>query len=262
MSQAQELKNLGTLQGFLRGSLAAFGLAPDGKRTFIASGPPAANEGGYRLRLYDPNCTLVELEMAGNFNAIGQVSVSPDGNKVLVAEKTGTAYLWDVKTNKELQRFEGSLARFFPDGKTLVTAKGLFLKKWQVGGDQEIHSAELGRANFDSITCLEPLADGRVIVGSSSSGLRLWDLTEGKELRAFGNEHKGVHALALSADGQRLLSAGADRIVRLWDVATWMQIASFRGHDGPVRCVAFSPKDNTAISGSDDQTVRLWQLPK
>jgi serine/threonine protein kinase len=263
VNQAQELKNFGTLQGYLDGSLAAFGLSPDGRRVFVASGRPANNEGGNRLRLYDQEFLQVELELAGHFNAIGEVSISPDGRMILIAEKAGTAYLWDLKTNKELQRFEGSLARFSRDGKSIVTGKGLFLKKWQVGAERELQSIELPKDNFDSVTCLAPLPDGcKIIVGSAVSGLRVWDLAEGKQLHAFGNEHKGVHALTVSADGQRLLTGGTDRTVRLWDVASWTQIACFRGHDGPVRCVAFSPRDNTALSGSDDQTVRLWQLPR
>jgi hypothetical protein len=262
VNRAQEQKNFGTLQGPARGSLVAFALSPDGRKVFIASGQTPQNEEGPRLRLYDSDFARTELDVGTHFSPIGQIDFAPDGRTALVAEKAGTTYLWDLKSNKEIQRFEGSLARFFPDGKTIVTGRGLILKQWQVGVEREIHSLELPKENLGSITCLTPLPDGRrVIVGGSHSGLRVWDLTQGREVQAFGSEHNGIHALALSADGNRLLSGGADRTVRLWDLATGKQLHAFKGHDGPVRCVAFSPKEDTALSGSDDQTVRLWQLP-
>jgi WD40 repeat protein/serine/threonine protein kinase len=72
-------------------------------------------------------------------------------------------------------------------------------------------------------------------------------------------EHRApVIAVAVSPDGERLVSASEDQTLRLWQAATGRAIAVARGHTGTIRTVAFSPDDRVFASGGDDQSVRLW----
>ena len=70
-----------------------------------------------------------------------------------------------------------------------------------------------------------------------------------------------MHALALSSDGRRLLTAAKDQTLRLWDVETGKELHCFFGHTSHVNAAAFSPDGRFALSGSDDRTMRLWRLP-
>jgi WD40 repeat protein len=65
--------------------------------------------------------------------------------------------------------------------------------------------------------------------------------------------------VAVSPDGQRVVSASADNVLRLWDVPSGRQLgAPMTGHTEMVTSVAFSPDGHRILSNSDDNTIRLW----
>jgi WD40 repeat protein/tRNA A-37 threonylcarbamoyl transferase component Bud32 len=73
--------------------------------------------------------------------------------------------------------------------------------------------------------------------------------------------HSGrVMALALTADGKSLASAGADGLVIVWDLAAQQPRVTLRGHKAAVWCVALTPDGKTAASGSQDGEVKVWDV--
>jgi WD40 repeat protein len=70
--------------------------------------------------------------------------------------------------------------------------------------------------------------------------------------------HQGeVHAVALTPDGERIVSAGADATVRVWNRATGEQLNLLDEHRADVRCVTVTPDGRTIVS-ADDHTIRSW----
>ena len=74
--------------------------------------------------------------------------------------------------------------------------------------------------------------------------------------------HKGsVTALAISPNGQYIVSGSEDRVLRLWNLKGEEQIGSpMQGHRGSVTALAISPNGDYIVSGSDDKTLRLWNF--
>jgi WD40 repeat protein/tetratricopeptide (TPR) repeat protein len=72
--------------------------------------------------------------------------------------------------------------------------------------------------------------------------------------------HKAViFHLALSPDGQRLVTASEDKTARLWDINTRKQLAVLLGHKNKVLFAEFSPDGKKVLTASEDRTARLWE---
>ena len=66
--------------------------------------------------------------------------------------------------------------------------------------------------------------------------------------------------MAVTADGQRIVSGGADRTVRVWNLASGRLERTLEGHTGQVRAVAVTADGQRIVSGGTDGTVRVWNL--
>ncbi len=69
-----------------------------------------------------------------------------------------------------------------------------------------------------------------------------------------------VNAVALSPDGQIVVSGSDDRLIRLWDAETGNLYQTLSGHTGSVTAVAIGADGNLLISGSWDTTIKQWNL--
>ncbi len=79
--------------------------------------------------------------------------------------------------------------------------------------------------------------------------------------RAAFDAHGGpVKSVAISADGERALTASFDYSIIHWDLKDEAVLAELHGHDAAVNAVAFLPGDRQALSASDDGTIALWDL--
>ncbi|WP_445246338.1 protein kinase domain-containing protein, partial [Microcoleus sp. OTE_8_concoct_300] len=82
--------------------------------------------------------------------------------------------------------------------------------------------------------------------------------------RTFGDLSSGhsapVRCVAISPDGQFLVSGDDDWIVKVWNINEEEEIYTLIGHSGSVTSVAISPDGETLASGSVDKTIRLWDL--
>jgi tRNA A-37 threonylcarbamoyl transferase component Bud32 len=75
----------------------------------------------------------------------------------------------------------------------------------------------------------------------------------------------GVQSISISADGQFLLSGGADETLKLWDAAQLLEDVSIAGDIGPIVQVALAPNAKWAVSCSlrlfaDDMAVQIWEI--
>jgi WD40 repeat protein len=67
-----------------------------------------------------------------------------------------------------------------------------------------------------------------------------------------------VTALALSADGERTLVAGASGVARVFETSTGRRLQELR-HGGSVTSAALSPDGRTVVTGGADGLVKVWR---
>ena len=118
-------------------------------------------------------------------------------------------------------------------------------------------AVQLGHSGWITSVAYSP--DGKTLVsGSADKTIKLWDLTNGKELRTLAGHSGTVDSVAFSPDGKTLVSG--DKTINLWDTASGKKLGTLAGHSDSITSVAFSPNGNALVSGSWDKTIKLWDM--
>jgi WD40 repeat protein len=106
------------------------------------------------------------------------------------------------------------------------------------------------------------------ILASGSYGeTKIWDLGKGELIQTLSEypwvvsgRIDMVNSLAFSADGQTLVTGGADSTVKIWHVGALDLIDILHKHNGIVRCVAFTPDGLLLATAGDDRKLLFWDL--
>ena len=69
-----------------------------------------------------------------------------------------------------------------------------------------------------------------------------------------------VRSVAISPDGQTLVSDSVDNTIKIWNLATGNLIRTLSGHSYQVYSIPISPDGQTLVSGDIDNTIKIWNL--
>jgi WD40 repeat protein len=269
------------LAGGVGGWLLWMGRSPFGRAAPATSGRPAHPAVATATTVPATGGARLLWTLAGHSAAPVSLAVSRDGSRALSGggHGDGAVRVWDIEHGQPVNRFTGHgdtsdiiAVAFGRDGATAISAAGPeddSLRIWDLasGAERTQLSGDIGlvfRAVSDDSTLAlaqETTAEGR------SKGFSLWRLDEAR--RVVGVDAPNLAAaLAISPDGQRVLSGGEDGTLTLWK-ASGEKIRSFVGH-GPgttVRTVAFARTgrllatsgDGAGVTGtSPARAVILW----
>ena len=128
-------------------------------------------------------------------------------------------------------------------------------KLWTLDGAVE-RTFDVGSGVF----CVAALPDGvHFVVGLGNNEVRLYHV-DGTLVHTFKGHTDWVRAVAVTPDGQHIISGSFDELVKVWSVATKSLVSTCRGHRYCVYAVAAMPDGQRILSGSMDDTVGVWLL--
>jgi len=202
---------------------------------------------------------------------VRRLAFSPDGKLLLTGHgrwtTAGCVRLWDLATKKRLAEFPErrgiSSVALSPDNKRLAySGWGRVVKVI------EIESQDTVKITTPGVARLSFSPEGKTLITATEqpNEVKLWDPTNGKELRSFEGERFRFHDASFSPDGSVVAAGGGefsgDRFGRIsiWDVKTGEQLRTIDAHDEAVIRIAFSPDGKTLATASADSTARLWDI--
>jgi WD40 repeat protein len=149
-------------------------------------------------------------------------------------------------------------AEFTPDGKTLAVAAGKFGYLFDLKTGKELGKFE---GHTHVLNDIAVARDGsKVVTGSFDQTVAVWDAATFKRLHSFPGFASAVYAVALSPDGS--LAAGADYkgVLRVWKTDTGTPLHDLTGLTSMATLLRFADdgKSLTAVSYGDGLLV--WNV--
>jgi WD40 repeat protein len=118
--------------------------------------------------------------------------------------------------------------------------------------------ADLGTMS-DEMFDVEFSPDGTKLAACGADRtIRVYDVTERKELRRIEAHADWVMAVAWSPDGTKLASAGRDKSAKVIDAATGSVLVTYPGHDEQVFDVVFSRDGEQVYSAGRGRELHRW----
>jgi WD40 repeat protein/tRNA A-37 threonylcarbamoyl transferase component Bud32 len=220
---------------------------------------------GGDLSLWEVVGGLQRAHFRGHTLPVFAITFSHDGKTALSASADKTARLWDVETAEPLAvlphagRVEA--VAFSPNDRHALTGShDGTAALWDLSKRPPVARSLLHKGWVEAVA-FSP--DGKTAITADVQGgsIRLWETATGTLQRTLQGHSRGVKAIAVSRDGQYLISGSFDRTARLWKLATGESVGAPLQHQALVRHVAFSPDGHSVYTGSYDNTARRWHVP-
>ena len=201
----------------------ALALALDGRR--VVSGTDNA------IKVWDLDNKRLIRTIEGHPGAVRGVKLTPDGKQVISFSYANSVNVWDLENGRLLKTIEG-------------------------------HSKSI------NVVAVSP--DGhQIITGSDDTTIKVWDLESGQLLRTLESQRRllhsfeghsgGVISIALTSNGQQVVSGSNDKTIKVWNLKNGNLIHTLEGHIFPIKAVVITPDGGKIISVSE-HTFIVWDL--
>jgi len=129
---------------------------------------------------------------------------------------------------------------------------------------------------YAEIRSLAITPDDRLLIVSTShfgvpaSAVIIVDPTTGTHLSVLKGHAWDMNSVAVTPDGQKIISGSEDSKIKIWDTHTGEELAELKGHTGEIFHLSItsggqqlvSAANSKVIHGFWDKTIRVWDLRK
>lgn len=200
----------------------------------------------------------------------GEFGVPATGGRLLAGGKglvgafvDGTIVIYKRPGGEEVFRTPSKLVSdrahlFAPDGRLVVSTKGLNVIVWDVRSGEVKHEIS-GHGWAISDICFS--RDGQLLASADQAGnLIVTNVASGQRIHRIPAHNAAITAVAFSHDHQQIVTGSIDRTCRVFDVTTGAQLLTIRGHTGAITDVDFDLPGELLLTASADGTARLWKF--
>ncbi|KAE8450085.1 transcriptional regulatory protein rco1 [Mollisiaceae sp. DMI_Dod_QoI] len=243
--------------------------SPDGR--FLATGAEDK-----LIRVWDIASRTIRNTFAGHEQDIYSLDFARDGRTIASGSGDRTVRLWDIEAGQNVLTLsieDGvTTVAISPDTK-FVAAGSLdkSVRVWDAVTGYLVERLEGPDGHKDSVYSVAFAPNGKDLVsGSLDKTIKMWELVAprgghpnnapkgGRCIKTFEGHKDFVLSVALTPDGNWVLSGSKDRGVQFWDPRTGNTQLMLQGHKNSVISVAPSPSGGSFATGSGDMRARIW----
>ena len=188
--------------------------------------------------------------LKGHGGPIMGIATAPDG-RIATASFDNSVGLWSEGQPVWLDGHEAAVNSVAFNGTAIYSAGDDFtLRRWPGG---EIVGQHKGK--------IVGLAASKTHVATASwdGTIGIWPVN-GTDTKMLGPTGSGVNAVAFSADGKTLYSAGMDGSLRVWDVDTGQETLRLIEHGFGINELVLNEHDGWIAYGAVDGVTRIYNL--
>nr|CCA16624.1 premRNAprocessing factor 19 putative [Albugo laibachii Nc14] len=235
-----------------------------------------------RVQIFDMTTQQVVGTLQGHQKKISHILFHPTASLLISSSYDKDIKTWSLDNNK-VQTDSLQTLRGHQDAVTMTSlhATGDYLLSSSLDGNWAFYDLHRGQRlvqqpldnsneRSEKALCIEFHPDGGIFgIGSSSSGLQMWDVKSCSNVVTFEDHAAPVTAISFSENGYHLMSGSSNGIVHLWDLRKLKTIYSIdikstenAKSPGNIQALSFDPSGTFVALASGAQVLIAKELNK
>jgi WD40 repeat protein len=216
------------------------------------------------LRVYDLTVGALLEQFAGHAGPVTSVAYSGDGLTIASGGADNSARLWTPVAVRAKPAHAGRINQvlFSADGGQVFTSgDDMLVAQWNTADFNQLKKFEGATA---PVKALARSGDNQWLAGGGEDKqVRLWNIGSG-QIFAQTESSAPVAGIALSSDGKKVVTAGADHVLRNYAVVQAMgqialeKVQESTGHTAAVTGLALAADGRALFTASLDGSARRW----